>query len=82
MPLLKQYKAWLEKFLLNTLPKSVFGKAIGYSFNQWDKLIRYIDDGHLSIDNNRADRAIKPFVIGRKNWIFSQKNAADASESQ
>ncbi|MCX2767360.1 IS66 family transposase, partial [Pseudoalteromonas sp. B530] len=35
------------------------------------KLIRYLDDGHLKIDNNRAERAIKPFIIGRKNWLFS-----------
>ena len=47
---------------------------------QWPKLIRYIDDGHLSIDNNRAERAIKPLVIGRKNWLFSNTpNGADAS---
>ena len=38
---------------------------------QWPKLIRYFEDGSLSIDNNRAERAIKPFVIGRKNWMFS-----------
>lgn len=67
LPLLKQYKAWLEKSLPNTLPKSALGKAIYYSLNQWEKLIRYVEDGHLSIDNNRAERAIKPFVIGRKN---------------
>lgn len=80
LPLLKQYKAWLEKSLLNTLPKSVLGKAIGYSLNQWEKLTRYVEDGHLGIDNNRAERAIKPFVIGRKNWLFSQtKNGANAS---
>jgi hypothetical protein len=47
---------------------------------QWPKLIRNIDDGNLSIDNNRAERAIKPFVIGRKNWIFSNtRNGAQAS---
>ena len=40
--------------------------------NQWPKLIEYINDGRLSIDNNRAERAIKPFVIGHKNWLFSQ----------
>lgn len=80
MPLLSQYRAWLEKSLHNTLPKSKLGEAIGYNLNQWDKLIRYIDDGYLSIDNNRAERAIKPFVIGRKNWMFSQtKKGADAS---
>jgi len=47
---------------------------------QWSTLIRYIDDGHLSIDNNRAERAIKPLVIGRKNWLSSTtENGADAS---
>ena len=52
-------------------PKSTLGKAIAYSLNQWPKLVRYLDDGRLNIDNNRAERAIKPFVIGRKNWLFS-----------
>ena len=79
-PLIEQYRVWLEKSLLNTLPKSKLGEALSYSLNQWDKLIRYLDDGHLSIDNNRAERAIKPFVIGRKNWLFSQTaNGANAS---
>jgi hypothetical protein len=45
--------------------------ALGYALRQWPKLIRYMEDGNLSIDNNRAERAIKPFVIGRKNWLFS-----------
>jgi len=43
-----------------------------YLGNQWYKLVRYLDNGQLNIDNNRAERAIKPFVIGRKNWLFSQ----------
>lgn len=53
------------------LPKSAFGKAVTYCLNQWDKLQGYLLDGRLEIDNNRAERAIKPFVIGRKNWLFS-----------
>ena len=69
--LLEQFKTWLDKSAYQVLPKSLIGKAIHYSLNQWQKLARYIDDGHLSIDNNRAERAIKPFVIGRKNWMFS-----------
>lgn len=48
------------------------GKAIEYTLGQWSKLIRYIDDGHLSIDNNRAERAIKPQVVGRKNSGYSR----------
>ena len=54
------------------LPKTKLGEAILYTLNQWDKLVAYTDDGHLNIDNNRAERCIKPFVIGRKNWLFSQ----------
>jgi len=69
--LLEQFKTWLDKSVDQVPPKSLIGKAIHYSLNQWEKLSRYIDDGHLSIDNNRAERAIKPFVIGRKNWMFS-----------
>ncbi|MEZ8290436.1 IS66 family transposase [Vibrio sp. 10N.237.312.B06] len=60
--------------------KGKSGKAIKYTLGQWSKLTRYIDDGHLSIDNNRAERAIKPLVIGRKNWLFSNTpNGANAS---
>ena len=79
-PLLDKLKIWLEKSVLQIPPKTVLGKAIGYTLRQWHKLIRYLDDGQLNIDNNRAERAIKPFVIGRKNWMFSYtKNGANAS---
>ncbi|MGF1872795.1 IS66 family transposase, partial [Photobacterium indicum] len=47
----------------------------------WEKLIRYIDDGLLSIDNNRAERAVKPFVIGRKNWLFSASTSGARSSA-
>lgn len=70
-PLLTAFKDWLDESVLQVPPKSAIGKAIAYSLNQWTKLIRYLEDGRLSIDNNRAERAIKPFVIGRKNWLFS-----------
>lgn len=71
MPLLERYKAWLDKSIQQVPPKSALGKALAYSLNQWPKLTRYLEDGRLNIDNNRAERAIKPFVIGRKNWLFS-----------
>ncbi len=77
-PLLAQLKQWLEK--ANVVTKSALGKAIGYCQKQWPKLIRYVEDGNLNIDNNRAERAVKPFVIGRKNWMFSNTaNGAEAS---
>jgi transposase len=67
-PLLDKFNKWLIE--ADVPPKSALGKAIGYCQNQWDKLNRYIEDGDLNIDNNRAERAVKPFVIGRKNWMF------------
>jgi len=69
--LLDQFKTWLDTSALHVPPKSAIGKAIAYSLRQWPKLNRYIENGNLSIDNNRAERAIKPFVIGRKNWLFA-----------
>ncbi len=79
-PLLDQFKDWLDKSALQLPPKTAMGKAVAYSLNQWPKLVRYIEHGRLIIDNNRAERAIKPFVIGRKNWLFSNTaNGARAS---
>lgn len=72
IPLLKQFEAWLIKSEPQVLAKSKLGEAITYCINQWDKLNTYTQNGILNIDNNRAERAIKPFVIGRKNWLFSQ----------
>ena len=80
LPLLTSFKTWLEKSEQQVLPKTKLGKAIKYSLNQWAYLTRYIENGDLNIDNNRAERAIKPFVIGRKNWLFSNTtNGAQAS---
>ena len=72
LPLLAQFKTWLDKSANQVLPKTKLGEAIQYCLNQWEKLQRYTLDGRLSIDNNRAERAIKPFVLGRKAWLFSQ----------
>ena len=61
------------------LPKNLLGKDIQYSLNQWPYLERYLEDSRLSIDNKRAERAIKTFMIGRKNWLFSKiENGASA----
>jgi transposase len=45
-------------------------KAVGYTINQWNSLIYYLEDGSVNIDNNAAERQIRPFAIGRKNWLF------------
>ena len=80
LPILSKLKIWLEQDQPNLVGNSKLIEAANYLANQWHKLIRYVDDGRLSIDNNRAERAVKPFVIGRKNWLFSQTaNGAHAS---
>ena len=70
-PMLDDFYTWLKKQRQQTLPKSAFGQAITYCLNQWDDLNHFLLDGRLEIDNNRAERSIKPFVIGRKNFLFS-----------
>jgi len=71
VPVLKTIRTWLDKTLHATLPKGALGKALAYLDRNWGKLTVYIEDGRLSIDNNPAENAIRPFVIGRKNWLFS-----------
>ncbi len=69
--ILGELRSWLEKVLPQTPPKMALGKALAYLHNQWDKLVRYCEAGYLRMDNNLAENAIRPFVIGRKNWLFS-----------
>ena len=70
-PVLDDFEKWLKKKRKQTLPKGLLGKAVAYILNQWHRLIGYIEDGNLSIDNNMAENSIRPFVLGRKNWLFS-----------
>ena len=74
-PVLDKMKAWTDKSLLTTPPKMALGKALVYLSNQWIYLVRYLDNGNYPIDNNTAENAIRPFVIGRKNWLFSNSEA-------
>ncbi|MBL4879694.1 MAG: IS66 family transposase [Oleispira sp.] len=70
-PILERLRRWLDDSLSKVLPGSTAGKALNYLHNEWDKLTCYLDDGRLEIDNNLAENAIRPFVVGRKNWLFS-----------
>ncbi len=75
-----KFRQWLEKQKPRILPESKLGKAITYALNQWPYLSRYLDSGLVEIDNNAAERSIKPFVIGRKNWTFADSvKGANAS---
>ena len=80
-PRLEEFGAWLELAETRVLPKSPAGQAIGYARNQWAALVRYVDDGRLAISNNAAERALRPFAIGRKNWLFFQREGGGKTAS-
>lgn len=71
VPVMAEFKKWLDERLLKALPKGLAAKAINYTLNAWDTLQVYLTDGNLKIDNTYVERKIRPFAIGRKNWLFS-----------
>jgi transposase len=73
--LLKKFRAWLDEALVHVAPKGALGEALQYLHKYWPKLIRYCEDGRLPLDNNRLENSIRPFVIGRKAWLFSDTPA-------
>ena len=71
-PVLEKFKAWLLKRKDEVLESSLLGKAVYYSLAQWDKMVAYLESPYLTPDNNACENAIRPFVVGRKNWLFCQ----------
>lgn len=82
LPILAQLKSWLDKTQSQVTPQSVLGKAVNYLASNWSRLERYAEAGFLPIDNNAAERAIKPFVIGRKAWLFSDTPKGATASAQ
>lgn len=80
VPALAELNAWMLKTLPAVPPKSALGTALSYLRDYWSMLVRYTERGDLPIDNNRCENAIRPFVIGRKAWMFSD-TPADANSS-
>lgn len=79
-PVWDELRAWLDRVRGHAPPSTLVGKALGYLDGEWPRLIRVLDDGRLEADNNRCENAIRPFVLGRKAWLFSDTPAgADAS---
>ena len=74
-PVLDALFLWAEEKQKVTPPKSALGKALHYLKEQRPYLVRYLEDGRLEMSNNRAERSIKPFVMGRKNWLFANTPA-------
>lgn len=80
LPLLKALKEWIDEIRPKITPKSTAGKAVNYAFNEWKYLTAYLEDGRINISNAWVENAIRPFCIGRKNWLFSASvDGAEAS---
>lgn len=70
-PIMARFHAWCEALAPQVLPQSLLGKAVHYTLGQWPKLTTFLTQGEVPLDNNRCENAIRPFVIGRKGWLFS-----------
>jgi transposase len=70
LPELTALRQWLDQQHVAALPKSPFGQAVQYALNHWDALLLYTQHGFLAIDNNAAERALRPIAVGRNNWLF------------
>jgi transposase len=68
-PLLTAFADWLAREAPRALPKSKIGEALVYASNQWPSLVRYVNDGRLTIDNSPAEQALRPLAVGRRNWL-------------
>ena len=79
-PVLATFHAWLQEKRDQVLPGSALGKAVAFALSEWPKLIRYLEHPQLTPDNNACEQAIRPFVVGRKNWLFAgSPRGAEAS---
>ena len=76
LPILESLGRWMKQAYPEVLPRSVIGKALGYSIQRWDALSLYATDGKLNIDNNPVENAIRPVAIGRKNYLFAGSHEA------
>jgi transposase len=70
-PIVARFHSWLEALAPQVLPQSLLGKAVHYTLGQWRKLVVFLGHGEVPLDNNRCENAIRPFVLGRKGWLFS-----------
>ena len=68
---MQQLYEWLKQHALKVPPSSATAKAINYSLKYWSALSRYLDNGNLPIDNNWVENQMRPWALGRKNWLFA-----------
>ena len=80
--ILAQLRSWLDRTQPQVTAQNALGKAVNYLASNWRRLVRYTEGGYLPIDNNAAERAIRPSVIGRKNWLLSDTPKGATASAQ
>ena len=73
--IIEKLRVWLDASIDTVPPQSLTGKAMHYMHRQWPKLVRVLDDGRIPLDTNLVENAIRPFVVGRKAWLFADSMA-------
>lgn len=81
VPLVEALRAWLDDSIDRVPPQSLTGKAMAYLDRQWPKLVRVFADGRIPLDTKRVENAIRPFVVGRKNWLFADATAGSRASA-
>lgn len=81
-PKLEALRGWVDDSEARVPPTSLTGKALSYLDTQWPKLVRVLDDGRIPLDTNAVERAIRPFVIGRRNWLFADTPAGATASAR
>ncbi len=74
-PHVDAFRAWCERQLAGIPGKGDLARAMRYALNRWDAFTLFLDDGRVAIDNNPAERAIRPVALGRRNWLFAGSDA-------
>jgi len=74
-PRVETLETWLHEQYARLFPTNQVAKAIAYSLNRWDGLIRFVDDGRLCLNNNAVERALRSIAVGRHNWTFAGSDA-------
>jgi transposase len=81
-PIWDELREWLDRVRDQAPPLTLIGKAVAYLDREWSRLIRVLDDGRLEVDNNLCENAIRPFVMGRKAWLFADTPAGATASAR
>lgn len=81
-PIWNEMRQWLDEVRGQAPPRSLTGKALNYLDKQWPRLVRYLEDGRIEVDNNHCENAIRPFVLGRKAWLFADTPAGATASAR